>query len=414
VEPLQDVRRIAILTHGFDIGGGVPAVARWLRDGLRALGGYGVDVHDLATSRHDSRSRRLARPISWCRSSLLATEEGESRYWGANLVELEFMRYQARRELTAALAGYDLIQVVAGSPAWGAAATRSGVPTALQMATTAGWERQSQLTTQAAPIRAWRTAMTRLTTKVEREALRGADMVLVENDQAMQHVRSLGQARVTKAPPGVDTATFSPSPAGWRNDGHILSVCRLGDPRKGLTRTILAYQSMLQMHPSVPDLVLAGRGSLAAPVAAMISDLGLSKRIDIRSGVTTTCLVDIYRNASVFVQTSFEEGLGMSVIEAMACGLPVVATETAGSRETVAHGLTGWLVSQAHEDGLIAKVAKSVLGIITDVDFRFGALGRERCLDRFSSAVALRRFTDIYDDLLSGRESTAHVASSTT
>ena len=181
-------------------------------------------------------------------------------------------------------------------------------------------------------------------------------------------------------------------------------VCRLGDPRKGLTRAIHGYEMLLRLHPSAPDLVLAGRGTLAAPAAALVAELGLSKRIDVRSDVASADLVDLYRSASVFVQTSFEEGLGVSVLEAMACGLPVVATETAGSRETVAHGVTGWLVPQDPEGELPVSLARHILSCLADPDCGMGERGRERCVERFSTPAALRRFTNVYEDLLADPE----------
>src|SRR5512133_3443281 len=104
-EPQPYRRRIALVTHGFDFGGGVRTVARWLAGQLEAQGRYAVDVHDLATWRCDAASRRLLSPRSWVRPSVRALRTDGSRctYWGANAVELEFMRYRPRRELTSAL-----------------------------------------------------------------------------------------------------------------------------------------------------------------------------------------------------------------------------------------------------------------------------------------------------------------------
>lgn len=406
------LRRIALVTHGFDIGGGVPTVARWLYAGLEALGGYQVDIHDLATSRMDRYSRRLTAPGTWPRGSLQSTcgvRQPPHRHWGANGVELEPLRYRPRTELTDALRGYDLVQVVAGSPAWAHIAARCAVPTVLQAATLVRWERRSQLVTQALPMRTWRGAMTRITTAIERSALTGADAVLVENDEMLRYVRAHGQSRVVRAAPGVDTTMFCPDPGGWRRDGHLLSVCRLADPRKGLVRTVRAYAEVVRRDDRVPPLVLAGRGALPEPVRQLVAALGLTRRVTVRTDVRTAELLDLYRGASVFLQTSYEEGLGMSVLEAMACGLPVVATRTAGSQETVRNGVTGWLVgpppglAAGGDADVVHQIADRVLGILRDPDCPFGACGRARCLAEFSTGVALRRFTAVYDELLRPR-----------
>jgi len=83
-------RRIALVTSGFDLGGGVPAIAHWLRDCLQRTAEYTVDVHDLATSSRDNDSRRLMAPRSWTLPTLRNQSDGEDYVtkWGANAVEL--------------------------------------------------------------------------------------------------------------------------------------------------------------------------------------------------------------------------------------------------------------------------------------------------------------------------------------
>jgi glycosyltransferase involved in cell wall biosynthesis len=251
--------------------------------------------------------------------------------------------------------------------------------------------------------------MTKVTSRIERLALGTVDAVFVENEAMLRHVRTLSRAYVTKASPGIDTSLFCPPAAGWNRHGHILSVCRLSDPRKGIDRTIRAYAELVQARADAPDLVLAGRGSLPAPVAALAAEMGLASRVIVRPDVKPDELVDLYRGASVFLQTSFEEGLGLSVLEAMACGLPVVATETAGSIETVVHGVTGWRVPQGPESDVPHMLAHRMAMLLDDAGPAFGSRGRDRCRSTFSSGVTVARFTDVYDALRRGnRPAAAH------
>ena len=389
------------MTAGFDIGGGVPTIARWLRDGLGSLGGYTVDVHDLATSSRDRFSRRLSAPRSWVRSTLRGiTDDDGVTHWGANAVEIETMRYRPRRELTRVLQSYDIIQVVSGGAALAAAVVRAGVPSVLEVATTVAWERQRQMVEQTGLIRLWRRGMTTLTIHTELHALRTVDVVLVMNSVMLEHVRSLGPKRVAKAFPGVDTAAFHPPTAGWRRDGHLLSMCRLNDPRKGLERMMQAYAYMVEADSSVPHLVLAWRGKLPDALLGLIRDLGLSSRVTVCSDFGDRDLPELYRSASVFLQTSYEEGLGMSVLEAMASGLPVVSTETAGTKETVVDGVTGWLVPQDASEDVARLVADRTLDVLRHDGALLGARARDRSVEAFSNEVTLRGFTDTYDQLL--------------
>jgi len=242
--------------------------------------------------------------------------------------------------------------------------------------------------------------MTKAVSVMERASLRRADAVLVENNQMQEYVRSLGQTRVLLAPPGVDTERFTPRVEGWDSTGYLLSVCRLNDARKGLDRLIGSYAMMTTQRPLVPALVLAGRGELPAYLTRLISELGMAERVSVRSDVPETELPSLYRGASVYLQTSHEEGLGISVIEAMACGLPVVSTETAGTLETVAHGKTGWLVSQGSE--VESAIAERTLSIWDDDAQAMSHRARSRAVSLFSDQATLSRFLAIYDQFLDG------------
>lgn len=394
--------RVALVTQEFGAGGGVSTAAHWLRDGLLSTGDYDVDVHDLATSRRDSSSRRIVSPRSWLRSSLCTIPRGEHGYihWGANAVEIETMRYRPRAELARALRGYDIAQVVSGSPALASAVLRLGIPVMVQCASTVAWERPWRLAAQARPSRVWRLTMTKLVSRIERNVLLKADAVLVMNATMLDYALVCGSRRVINAPPGVDPDVFFPSPGGWMRDGHLLSVCRLNDPRKGLERMLRAYANLRQMESRAPSLILAGGGKLPVTVYALLTSLGLSSHVTVRSDVDPRELPSLYRRASVFVQTSYEEGLGISVLEAMASGLPVVCTDTAGTRETVVDGVTGILVQQEGDSLLPRVFAERIAQVLRGDGAGFGARARERCQQEFSTTVALRRFTDVYEDVL--------------
>jgi glycosyltransferase involved in cell wall biosynthesis len=205
------------------------------------------------------------------------------------------------------------------------------------------------------------------------------------------------------APPGIDVNGFKPHRDGWRRNGYLLSVCRLGDPRKGLDRLVRAYGLMQQLRIDVPPLVLAGRGSLTDSVAREIDKLGNGARVIVESDVRATDLPALYQGASVFLQASHEEGLGLSLLEAMASALPVVATETAGSRETVVDGVTGWLISQARESDIPAAFAQRALQLLDVHTNDFGLKGHHRCVTTFSTAATLKKFTETYASLIPRR-----------
>lgn len=392
-------RRVALITQGYQTAGGIQTAARWLVAGLRGAG-FEVEVFNLASSRADPVSRRLRSPSSWRSATLLAPDSVEPQltHVGANGVELEPLRYVPRAELTIELDRFDLVHVVAGAPALALAAARSRRPVVVQVATTVAWERASQLRAEASALAFWRRAMTRVTSLMERAALTKVDAVLVMNREMQDFVRSVSPARAVLAPPGIDTERFAPPMQEWDRSGYLLSVCRLSDARKGLERLIRSYALMVDMRPSLPDLVLAGRGVAPAGITRLIAELGVSTRVNIRSDVPQADLPSLYRGASVYLQSSYEEGFGISVLEAMACGLPVVATDTAGTRETVAHGETGWLVSQ--DDDVASVMADRTLALWVGDGRGMSQRARNRAVLMFSDDATLSRILDVYWQLM--------------
>lgn len=310
------------------------------------------------------------------------------------------MRYLPRRGLSRALRDFDIIQVVTGAPALANVAIGLGVPVVIQVATLLKWERAFTRTSYDGPSGLWRRLMAQTVSPLEKRALKRADAVLVENDEMHKLCDHLGQKNAHKIPPGVDTKRFVP-PATWCQDGYLLSVCRLDDARKGLDRLVKAYSSLVADDPQMPRLVLAGYCRLDSSLVALIDELGVRDRIEIRSDVPSEELADLYCGASVFVQASHEEGLGMSVLEAMACGLPVVATDTYGSRETVEDGVSGVRVPQRNEREAIDGIIDGIRKMLTSDGRLYGAAGRARVEADFSSDACFARYLAIYRGLRS-------------
>ena len=158
------------------------------------------------------------------------------------------------------------------------------------------------------------------------------------------------------------------------------------------------------LDASAPQLVLAGRSTLSTSVRQTLNDSGLASRILVRQDVDRNELADLYRGAFVYLQTSQEEGFGMSVIEAMASGLPVAATDTAGARECVIDGTTGWLVRQDSEHMIPMVLAERVRDILAGSGRAMAVAARERCQQTFSVDATLARLTAVYDTLLTPGE----------
>lgn len=393
---------IAIVTHGLETGGGVPAVARWLAHGFASKGAE-VEVHDLATSRRDEVSLRLADPRTWLHGPGARPTEGTASgtHWGAWATELEFMRYAPRQRLLTRLNRVDTVQVVCGTPAWAVAVRGVESPVALQVATTARWERQARWPGMPRARAGLSKVMSQATHRLDRLGCRSVDHVMVENAAMHAQVQAWGQSHVSLCPPGVDTETFHPRAEGWNRSGDIVSLGRLAEERKRFDRVLESYALAHQMMADLPPLRLVGRGQLPELQRRRIDRLGLTGRVTVESDLSPLEVRDRLRDASVFLQASSEEGLGIAVLEAMASGLPVVTTETAGTRETVLDRVTGRLVAQT--ESVVEDLAAALVDVWSGDGEAQGRRGRDRVLSSFSSAVTMDRFWAIHESLRSAR-----------
>jgi len=140
-------------------------------------------------------------------------------------------------------------------------------------------------------------------------------------------------------PNGVDTEFFRSAPRS--GDGlNVVCVSRL-IARKGLGDLIRAVS--LVGDPDV-RLLLAGSGNRRLDLQKLARNLGVADRVAFLGFVPHEEINRVYREGDLFVLPSLNEGMSNTVLEAMACGLPVVMTDTGGARELIRRGENGFLV----------------------------------------------------------------------
>ncbi len=409
--------RVAVVAPNIARRGGVRTVVEFLCETMERSGRYAPEIISLASSGSDAASVRLLHPGSWRHGIQTTTGElgtRRFRHVGARFPELELRRYAPRPELTAILNGFDLVQIVSGTPAWAWPARDVTTPLTLQVATLMRTQRAATAARDRNVIRrAWSWANMELASRVERNALERVDACFVENREMHEHLlRTLPAERVIFAPPGVDADVFRPLAAGETvpRPPYILSVGRFADPRKNTRMLFRAYADVRRRVPDAPRLVLAGRTPPSADDMAVAATEGVAAHVDVLTEVTIDELARLYRGASMFVLSSDEEGLGLVILEAMSSGVAVVSTDCGGPATLVEEGRTGLLTPV----GSAGALADAIVALLRNDSQRraFGTAARARVLSQFSMQATGRAFLDVYDSLLAKRSSippTAHV-----
>jgi glycosyltransferase involved in cell wall biosynthesis len=196
------------------------------------------------------------------------------------------------------------------------------------------------------------------------------------------------------SPIGVDPDLFTP---GVGDPNRLLAVGRLVE-KKAPNRTIEAFADVLQRFPSA-RLDIIGDGPLMDACSALIRDRNLGAAVRLLGAQSVDEVASAMRSAAIFVQHSVTgedgntEGLPVSVLEAMASGLPVVATHHSGIPEAVIDGETGCLVAEHDTAGMTQAIVKLLADPVRAR--RMGSAGRQRVLDQFTQSQMRDRLRNI-------------------
>lgn len=194
---------------------------------------------------------------------------------------------------------------------------------------------------------------------------------------------------------GVDTSVFRPLPDIVREPFLLITTASADQPLKGTQHLIPAFAKLRQTFPEL-RLIFIGRPKPGGSTAGLIERYGLNSAITFRHGISTKALVDLYATATVAVIPSEYEGFGLPAAEAMACGVPVVATDGGALPEVV--GDAGVTVPKADPDALADAIA-DLLGNESKRE-DFSRRGRQRILDHFQWQNVARTLTDYYQQVL--------------
>lgn len=400
------MKKIGIVVPSLVNGGGVTAVARFIKDVALRSGRYEPMLVSLCMSSDDPCSLSLLNVASWSKGVSVKAGEWEGRPYahvGAKLGELEFQRYRRRPQLENLLRDCDLIQVVSGSPAWANAVIGINKPVALQVATRTAVERSHVFNSGGVSRHLLRRIMTAIADRLDDRALQKVDAIQVENPWMFDYVKEINRCRgidLRYAPPGVDASLFCPLPT--RNidiEPYVLCVGRLGDPRKNIQFLLEAFSRVAVSVNENVKLVLAGASEPTKEFWVRADQLNIAHRIKYIKKPSRTELISLYQHASVFALSSDEEGLGIVILEAMACAIPVVATKCGGPDGIITDGKDGYLIPLGQAETMANKLIKLLLDF--ELNKRVGASARQTIVERFEENVAGNVFVDMWDKLVS-------------
>jgi glycosyltransferase involved in cell wall biosynthesis len=226
---------------------------------------------------------------------------------------------------------------------------------------------------------------------------RFAKVVAVSEAIAKSLVRSgLGAHRVQVIANGIDFNQWPlPAPVqrvetGARKKTVVGVVGRLV-PQKGHIYLLQAAQSILSAFPQV-EFLFVGDGPERARLEQATASLGLSSNV--RFAGQKSDMATVYAGIDILVLPSINEGMPMTLIEALAAGCPVVATAVGDVEKLIRDGETGLLVEPRNPDALSSAIAKLLSDPV--LCLRFAEEGRKRVLAHFSARAMADEYREVY------------------
>jgi colanic acid/amylovoran biosynthesis glycosyltransferase len=235
-----------------------------------------------------------------------------------------------------------------------------------------------------------------------RQMLDGVKLVLVRSDSLRRAVIHLGcdERKIEIQPTGIPLDEFpfrersSPQNVEWQ----LVQAGRLIE-KKGLPVTLRAFALFQRRHPNA-NLTIAGEGPLLAQLQNLARELNIDRRVSFRGFVSQEQLREIYYASHIFLHPSQtghhgnQEGIPNSMLEAMASGLPVFATQHGGIPEAIEDGVSGVLVPERNHE----KLADALLDAAQDPGFlsRIALNGSEIVRKNFDLRTQAQRLEEIY------------------
>ncbi len=251
--------------------------------------------------------------------------------------------------------------------------------------------------------------------QIEEKIMKEADGIIAEclqDEVDMNELYGADPSKITIIPCGFNPSEFDPIPKdvarkrlGWPEDENIILQLGRIVPRKGIDTVIRGFAKFSKEHPAPSRLFIVGGNSpdpdpQATPEIGRLQTIaheeGVSKAVHFTGQIDRCLLGYCYSAADVFVTMPWYEPFGITPLEAMACGTPVIGSDVGGIKYTVKHGATGFLVPSRNTDAL-AGCLKDFFKNIECMAF----MGQEaiKRVHQFTWHKIARKISNLYEEV---------------
>ena len=203
------------------------------------------------------------------------------------------------------------------------------------------------------------------------------------------------EKKITVIPNGIDIGIFKPSSLKKSLSFRIVTTASADIPLKGLRHLILALPRVIRQFP-LTSLTVIGKSPEKSNLKKLIDDLDLEDKITFRSGISEKEIVKTYHDSDIAVIPSLYEGFGFGAGEAMACGVPLISTDSGGLKQVIGDA------ALKIKPGSVNEIEEGILKLFTEEKIRqeLAEKGRERMEEFFDWKVAASAYIEVFKKII--------------
>ena len=203
------------------------------------------------------------------------------------------------------------------------------------------------------------------------------------------------EKKITVIPNGIDIGIFKPSSQKKSLSFRIVTTASADIPLKGLRHLILALPRVIRQFP-LTSLTVIGKSPEKSNLKKLIDDLDLEDKITFRSGISEKEIVKTYHDSDIAVIPSLYEGFGFGAGEAMACGVPLISTDSGGLKQVIGDA------ALKIKPGSVNQIEEGILKLFTEEKIRqeLAKKGRERMEEFFDWKVAASAYIELFKKII--------------
>ena len=196
-------------------------------------------------------------------------------------------------------------------------------------------------------------------------------------------------------PNGIDINTFKPSGLTKELNFRIVTTASADIPLKGLRHLLSALPRIIGKFP-LTTLTVIGKSPKKSKLNKIIDDLELEDRIIFKSGVSEEEIVEIYHRSDLAVIPSLYEGFGFGAGEAMACGIPLISTDSGGLKQVIGDA------ALKIKPGSVEEIEEGILKLFNEDELRtqLAIKGRKRMEEMFDWNIAAKNYAGFFEEII--------------